>query len=165
MGDPKRQGKKYQAPKIRWEGERIAEEKELRKEYGYKNKKELWRMSSILRKHRAQARKLIADRTEQGEKERKQLLDSLHRQGLLEKDAKLDDVLGLSIRDIMERRLQTVLKKNKKTSTVKQARQVINHGFVTIGDKVIKSPSYLVKKEEESKIRVIGVTIGGPKSE
>jgi small subunit ribosomal protein S4 len=160
MGDPKRHSKKYQTPKQRWETNRIAEEKDLKREFGYKNKKELWKMDSILRKYRNQARRLIADRTEQGEKERKELLESLYRIGLLEKDAKLDNVLGLEIKNIMNRRLQTVIKRMGVANTVKHARQLINHGFVVIGDKVIKSPSYLVKREEESKIKVTGVKIG-----
>ncbi len=160
MGDPKRRTNKYQTPKKRWDALRIAEEKELKKEFGYKNKKELWRMTAILRKYRNQARKLIADRTEQGEKERKELLMGLNNLGLLEKDAKLDDVLGLTINNIMKRRLQTILKTKGLANTVKQARQMITHGFVVVDNKVIKSPSYLVKKEEESKIRIIGAKNG-----
>ncbi len=160
MGDPKKHSKTYQSPKLRWDRDRLAEERELKEAYGYKNKKELWKMTSILRKYRNQARRLITDRTEQGEKERKELLESLFNKGLLEKGAKLDDVLGLKINNIMDRRLQTLVKKRKMANTVKHARQLITHGFVMVGDKVIKSPSHLVKREEESKMRTIGVKIG-----
>lgn len=160
MGDPKKHKKKYQAPKKKWEAGRIEEEKRLRKEYGYKTKKELWKMDSTLRKYRNQARKLISDRTEQGKKEREQLLDSLYGMGMLEKEAKLDDVLGLEIKDIMQRRLQTVLKEKKIANTIKHSRQLITHGFIIVGNKVVKSPNYLVKRQEEGDIKMKGEKLG-----
>jgi small subunit ribosomal protein S4 len=111
-------------------------------------------MRSILRNYRAQARKLIAARTEQAKKEKKQLLDSLFRLGLLEKGAELDDVLALTIRDVMERRLQTLVFRKKLSNTVGQARQFITHNHICVGEKVITSPSYIVSRDEEFHIKV-----------
>ncbi|MDP7610203.1 MAG: 30S ribosomal protein S4, partial [Candidatus Woesearchaeota archaeon] len=44
MGDPKKQRKKYSKPSHPWQTERIEVEKVLMKEYGLKNKKEIWRV-------------------------------------------------------------------------------------------------------------------------
>lgn len=67
--------------------------------------------------------------------------------------AELDDVLNLTIHDIMERRLQTILVRKKMALTMKQARQMITHGHIMIGDKIVRSPSHLVTLEEEKMIR------------
>ena len=142
MGDPKRHRKKYKGPRHPWQKQRIEEEKEL------------WKMESMLRRYRAQARRLIGMRGEEGEREKKQLLESLYRLGLLGKDVKLDDVLSLTIKDIMERRLQTQLVRKKLANTIKHARQLIVHGHVIVGEKVITSPSFIVPRELESKIKV-----------
>ena len=49
MGDPKKQRKKYETPLHPWQGERILAEKKIMEEYGLKNKKEIWKMNSMLR--------------------------------------------------------------------------------------------------------------------
>ena len=41
MGNPKRHRKKYSTPAHPWQRARIEEERELSKEYGFKNKKEM----------------------------------------------------------------------------------------------------------------------------
>jgi small subunit ribosomal protein S4 len=71
----------------------------------------------------------------------------------LDENAVLDDVLGLSIEDILERRLQTMLVKLNLAKTPYQARQLIVHGHVYIGDRRVSAPGYLVTKEEESMIK------------
>ena len=154
MGDPKKPKKKFEGPRHPWQRRRLDEEKVLRKEFAYKNKKEINKMRSILRGFRAQARKLIAVRTEQAKKERNQLMKSLYDLGLLEKEAELDDVLALTINDILERRLQTVVFKKNLANSVKQSRQFITHRHVMIGEKVITSPSYLVRREEEFHVKL-----------
>ncbi|MEM4644073.1 MAG: 30S ribosomal protein S4, partial [Candidatus Methanomethylicaceae archaeon] len=70
-----------------------------------------------------------------------------------EENAILDDVLGLSIEDILERRLQTMLVKLNFAKTPYQARQLIVHGHVFIGNRRVSAPGYLVTKEEEPMIR------------
>ena len=150
MGD----SKKYQKPRHPWQKTRILEEIELKKEYGCKNKKEIWKIASLLRRYRGQARKLVGDRMGHHNLEKKQLLDSLFRLGLLEKDAKLDDVLSLTIKELMERRLQTLLLRKKYANTIKQARQMITHGFVSVGGKIITSPNELVQRQLESEINI-----------
>ncbi len=122
------------------------------REYGFRNKKEIWRMKSMLMNFVNQTRRLIADTSKQGEKEKKQLLDKLSSLGLIKKTSKFEDVLGLTPKDIMERRLQTLVFKKGLAKSVKQARQFIVHGHINIGEKKVTAPSCLVLSEEEPKI-------------
>ncbi len=145
--------KKYQGPKLLWEASRMQEEAQLKKEYAYKNKKEVWKMFSILRNFRAQARRLIGSRTKEAESLKNQLMRRLNSLGLVKEGAKLEDVLNLTIRDIMERRLQTIVYRKGMAKSMKQARQFITHGHILIGDKKVKSPSHLTTVEEEKLIR------------
>jgi small subunit ribosomal protein S4 len=64
----------------------------------------------------------------------------------------LDDVLDLSINDILERRLQTIVFNKGLTKSIHQARQLITHGHITIHGQRITSPSYLVLKDEEATV-------------
>lgn len=152
MGDPRRIKKKFSKPGHPWEKVRIIEEAKLKEEYAYKNKRELWRVKSMLRGFRTQARKLIGATGPLKEKLVAQLIGRLYRLGLVDKNAKLEDVLGLTVRDLMERRLQTLVFRKGLARTIKQARQFIAHGHIFIGNKKITSPSYLVLREEEDKI-------------
>ncbi len=153
MGQTKRLKKKYETPSHPWQKDRILEEKEYMREYGFRNKKEIWREISKLRKARTQAKKLIADKlSEQARKEERQLLDRLIRYGLLTKDSKLEDVLGLKAKDFFERRLQTLVYKKGLARSVKQARQFIVHGHIMVGENKVTAPSYMVSLEEESMI-------------
>jgi small subunit ribosomal protein S4 len=82
----------------------------------------------------------------------KQLLDRLNRLGILHENAALDDVLDLSLEDILERRLQTMVFNKTLAKSIYQARQLITHGHIAIDAKRVPSPSYLVLKDEEAKI-------------
>jgi small subunit ribosomal protein S4 len=66
----------------------------------------------------------------------------------------LDDVLNLKIEDILERRLQTVIMKRSNLKSPYQARQLVVHGHVSLGNRKINLPGYLVRKEEEPQILV-----------
>jgi small subunit ribosomal protein S4 len=85
------------------------------------------------------------------EKERR-LLNYLTRLGLVAEGATLDDILNLKIEDLLERRLQTIVMKKSGSKSPYQARQVVSHGHVSIGNRKINIPGYLVKTEEEPKI-------------
>lgn len=153
MGSPKHQKRKYSTPTHPWQRERIEEEKKLLKEYGTKNKKEIWRMNSLLSRFKQQSKSLIARTDAQSKKEEIQLVTKLAKLGLVKESAKMDDILGLSIKNVMDRRLQTQVFLKGLARNVKQARQFIIHGHVCVGDKKITVPSYLVKLEEENQIR------------
>lgn len=155
MGDIKKLRKKYSGPSHPWQKQRIEAEKKLLKEYGLKNKREIWKIESKLKSFANQAKKLIATRGLQAEKERRQLIEKLHRLGLVQKDAKLDDILSLTLKNLLERRLETLLYRKGFARTPKQARQFITHEHVTVAGKKITAPSYLVNKQEEPQITFI----------
>lgn len=148
MGDPKKTRKKFSKPAHPWNKQRIEEEAVLLKEYGFKNKKELWKMSSLLSRIKSIAKKNVASGSAQAQKENMQQVKKLHKLGLVTDNASLDEILGITLRDLLEKRLQTVVYKKGFARSVSQARQFITHGHVAIADKKIDSPSYLVSVEE-----------------
>lgn len=156
MGDPKSQRQTYSEPTHPWQGERIEEEDEYVRKYGLKNKREFWKAESFLRNQRAQARSylpLVLRNDPQGEKEADQLIGKLHRLGILGSDASLDDVLALDVDAILSRRLQTITYLKGLADTPAQARQMIVHGHISIGDRRITVPGHLVKRDEEQGIQ------------
>ena len=155
MGDPKKARKKYAGPKKPWDKVRLEEEAPIVKEYGTTNKKEIYRMRSLLKKFSLQAKNLLSSSSNQAEQEKKSLLNKLHSFSLVGANAQLDDVLALQLKNIMERRLQTLVYRRGFANTVKQARQFIVHRHIKIGNKPITSPSYIVSKDEENKISFI----------
>jgi len=155
MGDPKFARKKYETPSHPWDKDRIEAENALIKKYGLKNKREIWRAQTMLRKFRAQARSLLGKVTSsdpQVKRETEQLLGRLHRLGILPENATLDDVLALDVESILKRRLQTVVYLKGLASTPFQARQFIVHGHICIDKRRVTAPGYMVPKEEENMI-------------
>ena len=153
MGSPKKQKKKFSKPAHPWQKERILAEKELLKEYGLNRKYEIWKMNSILKNFTKQAKNLITTKNPQVDKERSQLLTKLYSLGLLGKEGKIEDVLSLTLKNIMERRLQTLVFRKNMASSVNQARQFIVHEHISLGHKTITAPSYLVLADEEGSIQ------------
>ncbi len=152
MGDPKKPKKTYERPRKPWVKQEIIMRKELCAKYGLKNKKELWKAEAILRNKRKTARELLALPLEKRAERQKELIESLAKYGILKKDATLDDVLSLTVEDILERRLQTIVWRKGMARTIQQARQLIRHGHIAINGKRVTAPSYLVEKEEENAI-------------
>ncbi len=152
MGDPKKTKKKYKTPTHPWQRERIEEERVIVKEYGMKNKKEIWKIKSMLAGFKDQVKKLTATPTAQAEIEKNLLMKKLLRIGLLKEGSRIDDVLGLTLKNIMDRRLQTLVFKKGLSRTMNQARQFIVHEHVMIGNKKITSPNYIISVEEEGRI-------------
>jgi small subunit ribosomal protein S4 len=106
----------------------------------------------MLSKYRGIARSLLGMTTQQREILEKQLLNRLSRLGILPETAVLDNVLDLSLEDILERRLQTLIFRRGMAKSIYQARQLIIHGHIAIENKRVQSPSYIVLKDEEAKI-------------
>ena len=158
----KRQRKKYETPVRPWDKERIEKEKDILKNFGLRNKKEIWRAEGVLRKYRRLARQLAAQRDKEKEKE---LVKKLAKFGLLPENANLDDVLSLNLEQLLDRRLQTVLFKKGWANTPKQARQFIVHGLVSIGGRKVIFPSYIVEKDEESKVLLRNIELKKAKLE
>lgn len=152
MGDPKKKKKQYMTPTHPWQKDRIDEEKEIKRMYGLRNKKEIWKAQSFLRNMRGQARTLLGLSTAQAEKETQDFLARLKRLSILKEDANLDAVLALTIQDVLDRRLQSQVMRKGLATTANQARQMIIHGHITVNGKRVSAPSYLVPAEEEGAI-------------
>lgn len=152
MGDPKKQRKKYETPKFPWRIDILETELKLVGQYGLRNKRELWRHKTMVSKFRGIARSLLGMSAEERRKLEKQLIDRLRRLGVLPKAAALDDVLDLTIENILERRLQTLVFRKGLAKSMYQARQLISHRHVAIEGKRVSSPSYLVLSDEEPRI-------------
>jgi len=156
MGDPKFSRRKYDTPSHPWRAERIKIETELQKRFGLKNKREVWKAQSLIRRFRAQSRDLQA-RIRAGEKqaeiEAQQLLRRCARLGLLPMEgATLNDVLALNVENVLSRRFQTMVFQKGMAYTPEQARQFITHGHITIRGRIVTIPGYIVKRDEENEI-------------
>ena len=152
MGHPRKARKKYDTPLHPWIADRIKQENKLIKKYGLKNKKEIWKAETMIKKYRRDARELLGLSIEQTAQERQQLLNHLIRYGMLSETAKLEDVLNLTAEDVLRRRLQTFVHKKGLAYTAKEARVFVVHGHIAMNNRKINSPSYLVKKGEEEQI-------------
>lgn len=106
----------------------------------------------MLSKVRGIARSLIGKTPEEREKMENELLTRLKKLGVLQETAVLDNVLDLTIEDMLERRLQTIVLRKGLTRTVHQSRQLVTHGHITINNRRVTVPSYIVPKEEEEQI-------------
>ncbi len=152
MGDPRKFGNKYEHPKKLWESARINEESALKREYGLKTMRELWVMNQELKVMRREARRLLSVSEEERQRDIPKLMNKLDRLGILGRDSKLEQVLSLTIKDILERRLQTRVYKKGLAKSAKQARQLITHGFISIKGRKMDSPSYLVPISEDESV-------------
>ncbi len=156
MGQPKFPKKKYDTPNHPWQGDRIKEENEVRKKFGLKNKREIWKAQTRLREIRGQARGLISRARNpddhQASREAKLLLQRLNREGYVGQDATLGDVLGMDTERILNRRLQSQVYLKGMARTPKQARQFVSHGLITVGERRVTVPSYVVRRDEEDLI-------------
>lgn len=147
MGHPKKFRKKYERPKKPYDKARIDAEKRILENFGLRRKREIWRAEGIVRDFRRRARALQAKHNEHAERE---LLERLNKIGM--RCSRLDDVLQIGLDDILSRRLQTILFKKGLANSMRHARQMIVHGHVTVQEKKIFWPSYIVERELEEKI-------------
>lgn len=110
----------------------------------------------MLSEFRGIARSLIGKSAEEREKMEAEILARLKKLGVLDETAVLDDVLDLTIEDIFERRLQTIVFRKGLAKSIQQSRQLITHGHIAIGEKRVTVPSYMVTREEEKGIAYAG---------
>lgn len=151
MGDPRKPRKKWEGPAHPWRREVLAQELELLGRYGLRNKRELWIAKTLLRRIRAKARALLALPEEERVARAAPLINRLYQMGLLPSpDASLSDVLRLTVEDVLERRLQTIVFRKGLANSLFHARQLIVHGHIAIGNRRVRSPGYLVSREEEA---------------
>ena len=144
----KRKHKIYSKPKRPFDKVRIDEEAKIKKEFGLKNKKEIWKADAKIKTMRQKAKKLISASA----KEQQALFDKLKKTGL--EVNSISDVLSLDKTDYLKRRLQTVIVNKKLATTTKSARQLITHKKILVNKKVVNSPSYIVPVELENTISI-----------
>jgi small subunit ribosomal protein S4 len=154
LGDPKKPSKKYSSPRNPWRADQLAQELYLLGVYGLRNKREFWRAQTQLSNLRKQARNLLATTTEMRIREEPKFLDSLKKRGIIGTGATLDDVLSLTVENLLERRLQTIVWRKGIAISPHQARQLITHRHVTIVDRIITIPSYNVSADEEGHVTI-----------
>ncbi len=144
----KRKHKNYSRPKRPFDKVRIEEEKKIVKEYGLKNKREIWKAEAKIKKIRERAKKMVSAK----EEEKKNFFEKLNGVGL--KANSIADVLSLTKEDWLKRRLQTIVFKKGFAKTLKDARQLITHKKILIEEKAVNIPSYIVPVKLENKISV-----------
>lgn len=148
MGSPKRNRKKYEKPKDRWNLERIKSDQSLISEYGLKSSKELWKVQTEISRIRRNVREQLAGGT-QYQNIKEKLIARLTRYGIANPNTTLDDLLDLNERVMLDRRLQTIVFKKGLARSIRQARQLTVHGFIAINGKRVNRPGYLVDVEDE----------------
>jgi small subunit ribosomal protein S4 len=158
LGDPKKARKQYSRPRSPWRADQLAQELYLLGTFGLRNKRELWKAQTQLSSVRKQARTLLAATETVRLREEKKLLDSLRRKGLVGESATLDDILSLTVEDVLARRLQSMVFKKGMALSPLHSRQLIVHGHVMVGGRVITVPGYAVGGQDEGTIALIGGT-------
>lgn len=143
-----RKKKKYSKPRRPFDKARIEEENVLREKYGLKNKREIWKAESAIGRIRDQAKRSIAA----SDKEKNSFVEKLQKKGFNVNG--IPDILSLDKEDWLKRRLQTIVHKKGLTTTAKQARQLIVHKHVSIGEQIVNIPSYPVELSEEDMVRL-----------
>lgn len=152
MGDPRRQKKKYVAPKRPFDTERFEQELESIGSYGLRNKRELWRHKTELSNYRRNARLMLGLSPTERERTEKELLDKLSRIGILTEEPTLDRVLDLTLENLLERRLQTIVFRKGMAASMHHARQLVTHGHIALDDARVTTPARLITVGEADRI-------------
>ena len=145
----------YKTPRRPFERERLDRELRLCGQYGLRCKREIWRVNMLLSKMRRTARLLLTlpEASQRRQLEGSALLRRCHDLGFLETEKeKLDYVLSLTVPDILERRLQTVVFKNGLAKSVHHARVLILQRHIAVGKQIVTSPSFVVRNSSEGHI-------------
>ena len=149
MGDPRRQKKKYVTPKRPFDTERFEQELQLIGTYGLRNKRELWRHKTELSRYRRTARNLLALPESERKLMESELVNKLSRMGALTGEPVLDHVLDLTLENVLDRRLQTLVFRMGLACSMYHARQLVTHGHIALGDQRVNTPSRLLTVAEE----------------
>ncbi len=113
--------------------------------------KELWQVQSKISNIRRNIRLLLAGTSKQAGNE-SDIVNKLVKQGIAKQGATLDDLLDLQETQFLERRLQSVVFRKGLAKSIKQARQLVVHGFIGIDGKKIDKPGFLVDANKEQSI-------------
>ena len=83
-------------------------------------------------------------------REKADLVESLYRRGLLGDGASLDDILQIGVEHVLSRRLQSQVYYRGLASSMRQARQLVIHGHIGLGDQKMTVPSYIITRDDEN---------------
>jgi len=161
--------KQYETPRKQWDKQLLAREGKLVEFYGLKNKHELRKLETWMKYKRQAAKGLLALPLEKRQQRQEELMSGLRKIGLVKTEATLDDVLGLTVEAILEKRLQTMVLRKGLANTSKQARQFVVHGHIAINGRKVDTPGYVVPVSEVSGIswykRPIKIETEAPKKD
>lgn len=88
------------------------------------------------------------------------LIRRMVRLGLLkDSERKLDYVLGLTIGQFMERRLQTLVMKRKLANSIHHARVLIRQRHIAVGKQLVNIPSFMVRVSSEQHIQQAATSV------
>jgi len=149
-------------PRRPFEKEKLINELRLIGSYGLKNKREVWRLQLTLARLRKAARVLLTMPEKDPRRifEGDALIRRMVRLGLLkETERKLDYVLGLTIAQFMERRLQTLVMKRKLANSVHHARVLIRQKHIAVGKQMVNIPSFMVRVSSEQHIQLSATSV------
>ncbi len=155
MGDNKKSKKQYSKPRHPWQKARIEYEKKLVQEYGLKNKQEVYKHDTLIKKIIRFYKQLNYQTTQQATTEQEQLLSRVRRLGYLPKEQDASGILSMTVENSLDRRLQTLVFKKGLARTVRQARQFITHQHILVNGKIVDAPGYIVPVSEEAHIEFV----------
>jgi len=154
MGEPKKQRKVYDAVKSPWNFKLLGDELKLLGEYGLKNKRELRTHQSYLRKIRTAVRETFSLSEDDKKVKNVEIISRLSKLGLIPDNSSVDNILKIGLKEILERRLQTIVFRKGIAQTPYQARQLITHGHILVNNNVIKKPGFFVNSIDVEKVEL-----------
>merc|ERR1711967_23042 len=148
--------KTSKTPRKPFDKDRLIQELRVVGQYGLRCKREAWRVQLTLAKIRKAARGLMTLSEDDPRRlfEGDALLRRMVRLGLLkENERKLDYILGLTLNQFMERRLQTLVAEKKLANSVHHARVLIRQRHIAVGKQMVNIPSFMVRVSSEQHIQ------------
>ena len=149
--------KTSKTPRKPFDKDRLINELRIVGVYGLRNKREVWRVQLTLAKIRKAARELLtlAPDDPRVAFEGDAIIRRIVKLGLLkENERKLDYVLGLTLNQFMERRLQTLVAQRKLANSVHHARVLIRQRHIAVGKQLVNIPSFMVRVASEQHIQI-----------
>ena len=149
--------KTSKTPRKPFDRDRLINELRVLGTYGLRCKREMWRVQLTLAKLRKAARELMTLNESDPRRafEGDALIKRIVKLGLLkENEQKLDYVLGLTLNQFLERRLQTLVAQRKLANSIHHARVLIRQRHIAVGKQLVNIPSFMVRVSSEQHIQI-----------